>query len=294
MAGVLQGSLVALITPMTTSGEVDWASLDGLIDWHIESGTHGIVPVGTTGESATLTPKEHIEVVAQTVQRVDGRVPVIAGTGANATAEAIEYAREAQAAGADFHLSVTPYYNKPPQDGLYAHFAAIAEVVDLPMVLYNVPPRTAVDMQASTVARLAELDPIVAIKEACGDADRVKEIRALVPDDFICLSGEDAQTMTMFGHGAVGTITVTANVLPAKMSAFCQAHLDGDHERARQLDAELQPIHEILFVETSPIPTKWSLAAMGKIEPGIRLPLIGLSQAGQAVVRERLEAIGAL
>ena len=294
MAGVLQGSLVALITPMTTSGEVDWASLDGLIDWHIESGTHGIVPVGTTGESATLTPKEHVQVVAQTVKRVDGRVPVIAGTGANATAEAIEYAREAQAAGADFHLSVTPYYNKPPQDGLYAHFAAIAEVVDLPMVLYNVPPRTAVDMQATTVARLAELDPIVAIKEACGDADRVKEIRDLVPDDFICLSGEDAQTMTMFGHGAVGTITVTANVLPAKMSAFCQAHLDGNDELARQLDAELQPIHEILFVETSPIPTKWSLAAMGRIEPGIRLPLIGLSEAGQAVVRERLEAIGAL
>lgn len=294
MAGVLQGSLVALITPMTTSGDVDWASLDGLIDWHIESGTHGIVPVGTTGESATLTPEEHVKVIAQTVKRVDGRVPVIAGTGANATAEAIEYAREAQAAGADFHLSVTPYYNKPPQDGLYAHFAAIAEVVDLPMVLYNVPPRTAIDMQASTVARLAELDPIVAIKEACGDADRVKEIRELVPDDFICLSGEDAQTMTMFEHGAVGTITVTANVLPEKMSAFCQAHLDGDDELAQQLDAELQPIHEILFVETSPIPTKWSLAAMGRIEPGIRLPLIGLSDAGQTAVRERLEAIGAL
>ena len=294
MAGVLQGSLVALITPMTTAGDVDWASLDGLIDWHIESGTHGIVPVGTTGESATLTPEEHIKVVAQTVKRVDGRVPVIAGTGANATAEAIEYAREAKAAGADFHLSVTPYYNKPPQDGLYAHFAAIAEAVDLPMVLYNVPPRTAIDMQATTVARLAEIDPIVGIKEACGDADRVAEIRALVPDDFICLSGEDAQTLTMFGHGAVGTITVTANVLPKLMSEFCQAYLDGNHALAQQLDAKLQPIHDVLFVETSPIPTKWSLAAMGKIEPGIRLPLIGLSEASQVVVRERLEAVGAL
>lgn len=294
MTHVLQGSLVALVTPMLETGAIDWARLDELIDWHIESGTHGIVPVGTTGESATLTPKEHKRVIKHVVQQVDGRVPVVAGTGANSTDEAIEYTKDAEAVGADYSLSVTPYYNKPPQEGLYRHFAAIAEAVELPIILYNVPPRTAVDMQADTVARLAEIDNIVGIKEACGDADRVAEIRALTGDDFILLSGEDAQTRTMFGHGATGTISVTANVLPALMSQFCQAHLDGNEARMTELDTQLQPIHDILFVETSPIPTKWALAAMGKIEGGIRLPLIELSPAAQPRVRERLQTIGAL
>ena len=193
----LKGSLVALVTPMKANGAVDWAVLDGLIEWHLESGTSGIVAVGTTGESATLSAAEHQRVVAATVRRVDGRVPVIAGTGANATAEAIEYTRAAHGDGADYGLAVTPYYNKPPQEGLYRHYCAIAEAVPLPMVLYNVPPRTACDMQAATVARLARVDGIVGIKEACGDADRVAEIKELAPEGFVLLSGEDAQTLAM-------------------------------------------------------------------------------------------------
>ena len=290
----LRGSLVALVTPMFATGAVDWVALDALVDWHLASGTHGIVPVGTTGESATLSPSEHRRVIAAVVRRVDGRVPVIAGTGANATAEAIELTKAAQGDGADYCLSVTPYYNKPTQDGLVAHFSAIAEASDLPMVLYNVPPRTACDMQPETVARLAEVDTIVAIKEACGDADRVAEIKALAGDGFVLLSGEDAQTLTMFGHGAQGTISVTANVLPAQMAAFCNAFLAGDEAKAAALDAELQPIHDVLFIETSPIPAKWALLAMGKIDAGIRLPLLPLTSGAQAEVRARLERIGAL
>ncbi len=291
----LKGSLVALITPMESSGAVDWAALDGLVDWHLESGTHGIVPVGTTGESATLTPEEHKQVVSRVVRRVDGRVPVVAGAGANATAEAIEFTKAAQGDGADYCLSVTPYYNKPTQEGLYRHYCAIAEAVPaLPIVLYNVPPRTACDMQAETVARLAEVDAIVGIKEACGDAHRVAEIKALVPEDFVLLSGEDAQTLTMAGHGATGAISVTANVLPTLMAEFCQAFVAGDDAKAQALDAKLQPIHEILFVETSPIPTKWALAALGRINGGIRLPLVELTAAAQVEVRKRLETLGAL
>lgn len=290
----LRGSLVALVTPMFGTGAVDWVALDALVDWHLASGTHGIVPVGTTGESATLSPSEHRRVIAAVVRRVDGRVPVIAGTGANATAEAIELTKAAQGDGADYCLSVTPYYNKPTQDGLVAHFSAIAQASDLPMVLYNVPPRTACDMQPETVARLAEVDTIVAIKEACGDADRVAKIKALVGDDFVLLSGEDAQTLTMFGHGAQGTISVTANVLPAQMAAFCNAFLAGDEAKAAALDAELQPIHDVLFIETSPIPAKWALSAMGKIDVGIRLPLLPLTSGAQAEVRARLEGVGAL
>ena len=290
----LRGSLVALVTPMTASGAIDWAALDGLVDWHLASGTHGIVPVGTTGESATLTHAEHKQVIAAVVRRVNGRVPVVAGTGANATAEAIEFTRAAQGDGTDYCLSVTPYYNKPTQEGLYRHYCAIAEAVDLPMVLYNVPPRTVCDMQAETVARLSAVDSIVGIKEACGDPSRVAEIKALVTDDFVLLSGEDAQTLTMAGHGAVGAISVTANVLPAAMVEFCQAFIDGDDDKARELDAKLQPIHEALFMETSPIPTKWALNAMGRIDVGIRLPLVELTAPVQDEVRKRLATLGAL
>jgi len=290
----LRGSLVALVTPMTASGAIDWAALDGLVDWHLESGTHGIVPVGTTGESATLTHAEQKQVIEAVVRRVKGRVPVVAGTGANATAEAIEFTRAAQGDGADYCLSVTPYYNKPTQEGLYRHYCAIAEAVDLPMVLYNVPPRTACDMQAATVARLSAVDSIVGIKEACGDPSRVAEIKALVSDDFVLLSGDDAYTLTMVGHGAVGAISVTANVLPAAMAEFCQAFIDGDDDKACALDAKLQPIHEALFMETSPIPTKWALNAMGKIDVGIRLPLVELTEPVQIELRKRLETLGAL
>lgn len=290
----LRGSLVALVTPMTDTGAVDWAALDALIEWHVESGTHGIVPVGTTGESATLTHDEHKRVIAAVVRRVAGRIPVVAGTGANATREAIEFAKAAQGDGADYGLSVTPYYNRPTQEGLVRHYQAIAEASELPIVLYNVPARTACDMLPDTVARLAEVDSIVGIKEACGDADRVAQIRALVPEDFVVLSGEDAQTLAMVGHGATGAISVTANVLPADMSAFCEAFLRGDSARAAELDARLQPIHETLFIEPSPTPAKWALAAMGRIGPGIRLPLLELTAAAQAEVGARLKAFGAL
>ena len=290
----LRGSLVALVTPMKTSGDVDYDAMDALIDWHLESGTHGIVPVGTTGESATLNVREHLAVIERTLQRVDSRIPVVAGTGANATAEAIELTQDAKVAGADACLLVTPYYNKPTQEGLYRHYCAIAEAVDVPMVLYNVPPRTACDMAAETVARLASVPQIIGIKEACGDADRVKDIRKLVADDFIILSGEDAQTLTMFGHGAVGTISVTANVLPQMMSKFCSSYLDGDIREAERLDHQLQPIHDILFCETSPIPTKWALREMGRIADGIRLPLVPLSDAHHDEMRGRLREIGAL
>ena len=290
----LRGSLVALVTPMTASGAIDWAALDGLVDWHLESGTHGIVPVGTTGESATLTHAEQKQVIAAVVRRVNGRVPVVAGTGANATAEAIEFTRAAQGDGADYCLSVTPYYNKPTQEGLYRHYCAIAEAVDLPMVLYNVPPRTACDMQAETVARLSAVDSIVGIKEACGDPSRVAEIKALVLDDFVLLSGEDAQTLTMVSYGAAGAISVTANVLPAAMAEFCRAFIDGDDDKARALDTKLQPIHEALFMETSPIPTKWALNAMGRIDVGIRLPLVELTAPVQIELRKRLEALSVL
>ncbi len=290
----LKGSLVALVTPMKATGEVDDAALDALIDWHLESGTHGVVPVGTTGESATLNVREHLHVIEHTLRRVDGRVPVVAGTGANATAEAIDLTRDAKVVGADACLLVTPYYNKPTQEGLYRHYCAIAAEVDIPMVLYNVPPRTACDMSAETVARLAPVPQIIGIKEACGDADRVREIRKLVPDDFIILSGEDAQTLTMFGFGAVGTISVTANVLPEMMSKFCKSYLDGDIATAEKLDEQLQPIHDILFCETSPIPTKWALNQMGRIPEGIRLPLVPLSEPRHAEMCKRLRAVGAL
>lgn len=291
---MLKGSIVALVTPMQPNGDVDWDALDGLIEWHVASGTHGIVPMGTTGESATLTTSEHLGFIKRTIEVVNGRIPVVAGTGSNSTSEAIHQTQEAQAAGADACLLVTPYYNKPTQEGLFQHYRAIANATDVPLVLYNVPPRTACDMTAETVARLAEVPRIVGIKEACGDAERVAAIRQLVPDEFFVLSGEDAQTLQMLDLGAVGTISVTANVLPAQMSQFCNSYLAGDIDGASSLDAQLQPIHEILFVEVSPTPTKWALCEMGKIPSGIRLPLLGLSELHHAEVRKRLEAVGAL
>ena len=291
---MLKGSLVALITPMTDAGAVDWTAFEQLIQWHLEAGTHGIVPVGTTGESSTLSVAEHLEVVQRTVALVAGRVPVVAGTGANATAEAIHLTQQAASSGADACLVVTPYYNKPTQEGLYRHYEAIASSSSVPLVLYNVPPRTACDMLPETVARLAAIDNIIAIKEACGDPERVSAIKQLVADDFIVLSGEDGQTLRMMQLGAVGTISVTANVLPEKMASFCQAFLDGDLESANSLDAELQPVHEVLFIESSPQPTKWALHEMGKIGRGIRLPLIELSEQHRPELIARLTTAGAL
>lgn len=290
----LEGSLVALITPMQDDSSVDWPALEKLLNWHVAEGTHGIVSVGTTGESATLTIAEHLQVIERTVEIIAGRLPVIAGTGANATAEAIHLTKQAKAAGADASLLVTPYYNRPTQEGLYRHFMAIADACDLPQILYNVPPRTGCDMLADTVIRLAGHVNIIGIKEACGDPARVTEIRNGVAEDFVILSGEDALTLAMMKLGAVGTITVTANVVPALMAQFCQAFLDGDVATAAELDAKLQPIHEILFVESSPQPTKWALHEMGMVGPGIRMPLIELSAAHRPELRKRLQAVGVL
>ena len=224
---MLEGSIVALVTPMKAGGAVDWIALEKLLEWHLENGTHGIVPMGTTGESATLDTDEHLKVIKRTIEVVGGRVPVVAGTGSNSTAEAIHQTQEAERAGADACLLVTPYYNKPTQEGLYAHYREIASATSVPIVLYNVPPRTACDMSAETVARLSELDGIVGIKEACGDVERVKEIHDLVGEGFVILSGEDAQTRQMFDYGAKGAISVTANVLPKEMSEFCRSFLMG-------------------------------------------------------------------
>ncbi len=290
----LSGSLVALITPMHPDGSIDWPALEALIEWHVGEGTDGIIPVGTTGESATLAVDEHLEVIEKTVATVAGRVPVVAGTGANATAEAIHLTRQAEQAGADACLSVVPYYNKPTQEGLYRHFMAVADATSLPVVLYNVPPRTACDMLPATVARLAAHERIVGIKEACGDAERVGGLKAVVPEDFVILSGEDAQTLRMMELGALGTISVTANVLPGLMHEFCAAFLEGRVDDARKMDARLQPIHEILFVEPSPQPTKWALHEMGRVDRGIRLPLIELSEGARPELVRRLKEIGAL
>ncbi len=292
--GQLSGSIVALITPMTQSGEVDWKALESLIGWQLDNGTNGIVPVGTTGESATLTVHEHLQVVRRCVEVVDGRIPVIAGTGGNATAEAIHLTQEAERLGVDACLLVTPYYNRPTQEGLVHHYRAIAQAATKPLVLYNVPARTACDMQAETVARLAPIDNIIGIKEACGDPERVTAIRNLVPENFTILSGEDGQTLRMMELGALGTISVTANVLPKRMSEFCRAYLDGDVDRARQLDESLQPVHEILFVEPNPTPAKWALYEMGKVEKGIRLPLLELSEQHRAELLARLKIAEAL
>jgi 4-hydroxy-tetrahydrodipicolinate synthase len=291
---MLKGSIVALVTPMMPSGEVDWAALDKLIEWHIESGTDAIVPMGTTGESPTLDTAEHLAVIKRTIEVVAGRIPVLAGTGSNSTAEAIHQTVEAQAAGADACLLVTPYYNRPTQEGLFAHYEAIAAATDIPLVLYNVPPRTATDMSAETVARLSVNRKIIGIKEACGDATRVGAIRKLVDDAFIILSGEDAQTLDMLKLGAIGTISVTANVTPALMAQFCDAFLQGDVAAAEALDAKLQPIHDIMFCEPSPTPVKWALYMMGKIDKGIRLPLLPLTEPHHAELRARLQAVGAL
>jgi len=291
---MLSGSIVALVTPMAADGAVHWQELDALIDWHIASGTTGIVPMGTTGESATVDVDEHLQVIAATIKRVAGRVPVIAGTGANSTAEAIHQTQEAQRLGADACLLVTPYYNRPTQAGLVAHFAAIAEATEVPLVLYNVPPRTACDMLPATVAEVAKLDQIIGIKEACGDPERVAQLRELVDPEFIILSGEDAQTMRMAELGAVGTISVSANVIPQRMAEFCAAFLAGDLAKAKALDATLQGVHDAMFIESSPQPVKWALQQMGKISSGIRLPLLPLSELNQPAVRAALVEVGAL
>lgn len=290
----ISGSMVALVTPMHADGGIDYAALETLVDFHVENGTSAIVAVGTTGESATLSFIEHEEVIEAIIRLADGRLPVIAGTGANATAEAIRLTRHAQEAGADACLLVTPYYNKPTQEGLYQHFHAVAEAVDVPQILYNVPSRCGVDMLAETTARLAEVENIIGIKEAKGEVRRFEELKRLCPPDFILLSGDDGTAMESILAGGRGDISVTANVAPKLMQQMCAAALAGDETKARELDWKLRPLHESLFVESNPIPVKWALQQMGMIESGIRLPMTPLSEQHHATVREALQSVGVL
>ena len=289
---MITGSIVALVTPMFEDGSVDWDDLDALIEWHIEAGTKAIVPVGTTGESATVAVPEHCEIVKHVVDTVNGRIPVIAGTGANATSEAIELTAAAKGAGADACLLVTPYYNKPTQEGLFRHYQAIAKAVDIPQILYNVPSRTAVDMLPETVRRLSEIEQIVAIKEATGDLSRTLEILELCDPDMSVYSGDDATACDLMLSGASGTISVTANVAPAQMAAMCKEAVAGNSDEANKLNEPLLALHRDLFLESNPIPVKWVLIEMGKIKRGIRLPLTELSAEYHEVVRDAMRQAG--
>jgi 4-hydroxy-tetrahydrodipicolinate synthase len=291
---MFQGSMVALVTPMAADGRVDFAALDALLDWHVAEGTDGVVAVGTTGESATLEDDEHMEVVARCVQRLKGRIPVIAGTGSNSTAHAVLMSRRAQEAGADAVLVVAPYYNKPVQEGLYRHYRAIAEAVSLPVLLYNVPSRTITDILPATVERLAKLTNIVGIKEATGDMARAEDIRRRCGNAFLMISGDDATAREFILQGGLGVISVTANVAPRLMHEMCKAARAGDSKLAAEIDARLAPVHKVLFVETSPIPVKWALAEMGRIPPGIRLPLTPLADEYHTTVGMALKAAGLL
>lgn len=288
------GSMVALVTPMHEDGAVDEVSLRKLIDFHISEGTDAIVAVGTTGESATLSVEEHCDVISKVLDQVDGRVPVIAGTGANSTSEAIELTRHAKELGADAALLVAPYYNRPTQEGMYLHFKAIAEAVDIPQILYNVPSRTASDLQPETVGRLSEVSNIIGIKEASGDLSRVPQIRQLSVEGFELYTGEDANTVDFILAGGRGVISVTANVAPALMHQMCMAAIEGDEKTAREINQKLAALHQFLFVEANPIPVKWALAEMGMIPKGIRLPMTVLSEKYHQSVRDALMSAGVL
>ncbi len=291
---MIQGSLVAIVTPMHPDGRIDEAAFRKLIDWHIEQGTDAIVAVGTSGESATLDEKEHCEAISLVVEHVAGRLPVIAGTGANSTSEAIALTACAREAGADACLLVTPYYNKPTQEGLYQHHKAVAAAVDIPQILYNVPGRTAVDMLPETVARIAELDNVIGVKEATGKVERVTQIRELCGPDFAIYSGDDATAREAILAGANGDISVTANIAPAAMHAMCAAALAGDRDKAAELDAPLAGLHQKLFLESNPIPVKWAVAEMGMIERGIRLPLTWFADRYHDELRAAMKHAGIL
>ena len=289
---MLKGSLVALITPMNQDGSINYEQLHDLIDWHIENGTDGIVAVGTTGESATLPVEEHLAVIEATVKHVNKRIPVIAGTGANNTVEAIALSQAAEQAGADYTLSVVPYYNKPSQEGIYQHFKAIAEATSIPMVIYNVPGRTVVSMSNDTILRLAEIPNIVGVKEASGNIGSNIELINSVPEGFAVFSGDDPTGLPFMLCGGHGVVTVAANVAPKLFADMCRAALEGDIATARRLNEQLTPIYNTMFCEPSPAAPKWGLSLLGKCEPHVRLPLVALTEAGQAKVRAALEKSG--
>nr|VFJ44077.1 MAG: dihydrodipicolinate synthase [Candidatus Kentron sp. DK] len=286
---MFEGSMVAMVTPMRTSGDLDYEGLARLVEFHIANGTHAIVAVGTTGESATLSGHEHCEVVRRTVEIARGRIPVIAGTGSNSTEEAIKFTHCAREDGADACLLVTPYYNKPTQEGLYLHYRTIAEAVDIPQILYNVPGRTACDLLPETVVRLSRIPNIIGIKEA-SNFSRVQSLLDACPRGFAIYSGEDAISREVLLAGGRGVISVTANVAPAAMRDMCGRAIRGDRQGAEEIDAKLALLHKKLFVETNPIPVKWALYEMGMIDGGIRLPLTPLSDVYHEEIRRALRA----
>lgn len=289
----IQGSIVAIVTPMLEDGSVDWKGLEKLVEWHIEQGTNSIVAVGTTGEASTLSMAEHTEVIKEIIRVANKRIPIIAGTGANSTHEAIELTKEAKELGADAALLVTPYYNKPTQEGLFQHYKAVAEAVDLPIILYNVPGRTGVDMHNETVIRLADIPHIVAIKDATGDVPRGKAlIEGLQGKDMVVYSGDDATACNIIAVGAKGNISVTANIAPKIMSELCAAALAGQTVEAKAKDAQVAKLNNILFCESNPIPVKWALHEMELIGTGIRLPLTPLAEQYRTPLREELKAAG--
>ena len=291
---MIKGSIVAIVTPMQEDGSLDLAAFRALIDFHIAQGTDGIVVVGTTGESPTVDVEEHELLIAEAVKHAAKRIPIIAGTGANSTREAIELAVFSKKAGADASLTVVPYYNKPTQEGLYLHFKAIAEAVDMPHILYNVPGRTAADMTNDTVLRLAQIPNIVGIKDATGGIERGSDLLQRAPKDFAVYSGDDASTLALMLLGAVGTISVTANVAPKLMHEMCQAALAGDVARAREINYRLLGLHRHLFIEANPIPVKWAVARMGKMKNALRLPLTPLSAAAQPAVENAMRQAGVI
>jgi 4-hydroxy-tetrahydrodipicolinate synthase len=289
---MIQGSIVAIVTPMFADGEIDYPAYDRLIDWHIDSGTDAIVVAGTTGESPTLSVQEHCDLIKHTVKKVARRIPVVAGTGSNSTHEAIFFTEAAKEYGADACLIVVPYYNKPSQEGLYQHFKTIAEQVDIPQYLYNVPSRTGCDLQAQTVSRLADLDNIKGIKEASGNLDRCRELINLCGARISIIGGDDATARQLMLAGGKGNISVTANVVPRQMHDMCKRAIAGDAVGAEAIDLPLAALHERLFVEGSPVPVKWAMAQMGLIEAGIRLPLVELNPAFRVTVADAMHAAG--
>lgn len=291
---MFHGSIVALVTPMKEDGALDYEALERLVAFHLENGTDAILAVGTTGESATLDFDEHADFVRRVVQLVNGRAPVIAGTGANSTSEAIHLTRCAEEAGANACLLVTPYYNKPTQEGLYLHYKKIAETVPIPQILYNVPGRTACDMQPATVARLADFPNIVGIKEASGSLERIGELVTRCGDRIHIFSGDDAIGAEAILNGAKGIISVTANVAPRAMHEMCAAALAGNRAEAERINARLAPLHKAMFLESNPIPVKWAVHQLGLIPTGIRLPLTPLSAPYHASVRQAMQQAGIL
>ena len=289
---MIQGSIVAIVTPMLPNGDIDYPAFDRLLEWHVASGTDVVVVVGTTGKSPTLTLEEHCAVIERCIKVIAGRIPVIAGTGSNSTAEAIFYTQAAKDLGADACLLVTPYYNKPSQEGLYQHFKKIAEEVDIPQILYNVPGRTGVDLLPETVSRLADLKNITGIKEATGDLDRGQQIISQCADRIAVYSGDDATALDLILAGARGNISVTANVAPAQMHEVCRLALAGEKEKASLLNARLAGLHHALFLESNPVPVKWALQELGLIEGGIRLPLVPLNKAYHIPLREAIRHAG--